>query len=117
MLFFIYADYHPIGGWRGRSEKIVLLKCKVKELESELADHRGRKDPKQAAVEKVRDVDKLAREDLREMEEARRQATEQLSHQYHVSSSSLLHLSYNFLLSLCLHLSLLDIFVLTLCMA
>jgi hypothetical protein len=84
-VFFTYADYHPIGGWRGRSEKIVLLKCKVKELESELADHRGRKDPKQAAVEKVRDVDKLAREDLREMEEARRQATEQLSHQYHVS--------------------------------
>lgn len=72
-----------IGGWRGRSEKIVLLKCKVKELESELNDRRGCKDPKSAAVEKVRDVDRLAKEDLREMEDARRQATEQLSHEYH----------------------------------
>jgi hypothetical protein len=71
------------GGWRGRSEKIVLLKCKVKELESELEAVKGRKDPKQAATEKVRDVDRLARQDLQEMEEARRNATEQLSNNYH----------------------------------
>ena len=73
-------------GWRGRAETIVLLKSKCKRLESELESATGRRDPRVAARAHGNttgvDVDRQARADLKDMEEERRRATEQLTRDY-----------------------------------
>jgi chromosome segregation ATPase len=69
-------------GWRGRAEMIVLLRSKVKRLESELEAATGRRDPKAAAMSSHHDVDKQAISELVEMEDERRRATEQLTTRY-----------------------------------
>ena len=73
--------------FKGRAETIVLLRSKCKRLEADLERATGRKDPKRAAragfaAGEHRDVDRQADEELRSMEDARRQAMEQLTEDY-----------------------------------